>query len=415
MKRSILFVMALILLLPANAFAGKEYCWYYAQNGIHDFEQTDIQLPSCTTDGYYRLECRQCGLNETIITEHAFGHNWEIIDKVQASCEEKGYVKYECVECHKTKTESISALGHDMLDAEVLEIATCSTEGSMRTKCARCGRIGSRVINKTGHTYGEWIINTAATDHSMGERSSSCTVCGKKKSEQFYPEGTLYRGMQKNEDVVTLQQMLIELGYLNDKADGIFGKKTEKAVIDYQKYALLDETGIAYPQTIHEIAVTYDSCMENLDDPTPSPTEQPADSSEIPLYCMRYINEDGLEHVCYCEAHQLILDTYRVLSEKAENDDMRLHFLTQECQSWQLEVNRLFNVLIDTANEENKPEMLSAKAGFYMMVAGRENVWNQFYKNQPLLIAQKKCELFMNECIDLCTMVNMQSTVASNL
>ena len=47
------------------------------------------------------------------------------------------------------------------------------------------------------------------------------------------------------QDVMKLQLRLIELGYLNDAADGMFGKKTEKAVMKAQKAFGLQETGIA--------------------------------------------------------------------------------------------------------------------------------------------------------------------------
>ena len=40
----------------------------------------------------------------------------------------------------------------------------------------------------------------------------------------------------RGEEVKTLQEKLIELGFLNDRADGIFGKKTEAAVKALQKY-----------------------------------------------------------------------------------------------------------------------------------------------------------------------------------
>lgn len=52
----------------------------------------------------------------------------------------------------------------------------------------------------------------------------------------------LKRG-SRGQEVKTLQEMLIELGFLNDKADGIFGKKTEAAVKALQKYWGVNTTG----------------------------------------------------------------------------------------------------------------------------------------------------------------------------
>lgn len=58
----------------------------------------------------------------------------------------------------------------------------------------------------------------------------------------IYP--TLQKGV-RSDDVKALQQRLIELGYLANGADGIFGAGTEKAVIAAQKAYGLEENGIA--------------------------------------------------------------------------------------------------------------------------------------------------------------------------
>jgi len=52
-----------------------------------------------------------------------------------------------------------------------------------------------------------------------------------------------------NEEVRALQQKLIDLGYLNDVADGNFGRKTEAAVRAFQQANGLEETGAANDQT----------------------------------------------------------------------------------------------------------------------------------------------------------------------
>ena len=49
--------------------------------------------------------------------------------------------------------------------------------------------------------------------------------------------------------IVMLQTRLIELGYLRDAVDGIYGESTEKAVYEFQKYNNLPETGVADAET----------------------------------------------------------------------------------------------------------------------------------------------------------------------
>lgn len=52
-----------------------------------------------------------------------------------------------------------------------------------------------------------------------------------------------------NTQVTTLQNKLIELGYLKDSATGYFGQATKNAVFDFQKDKKLDATGIADENT----------------------------------------------------------------------------------------------------------------------------------------------------------------------
>ena len=70
-------------------------------------------------------------------------------------------------------------------------------------------------------------------------------------SATTYP--TLQKGDTDAEDgvayIVFLQNRLIELGFLNDEADGYYGENTLNAVKDFQKSNGLQETGIADPFT----------------------------------------------------------------------------------------------------------------------------------------------------------------------
>ncbi len=59
---------------------------------------------------------------------------------------------------------------------------------------------------------------------------------------------TLYNG-SRGDAVLRLQQALIDLGFLNDKADGIFGKKTEDAVRKFQRANNLEADGLAGKKT----------------------------------------------------------------------------------------------------------------------------------------------------------------------
>lgn len=53
----------------------------------------------------------------------------------------------------------------------------------------------------------------------------------------------------KGDEVKAVQERLIELHYLNDKADGNYGKNTQNAVAKFQEANEIEATGIADPET----------------------------------------------------------------------------------------------------------------------------------------------------------------------
>ena len=79
--------------------------------------------------------------------------------------------------------------------------------------------------------------------------------CSAALAEQ-YPEGTLYKGMKGHTaEIRQLQQWLIDLEYLDDKADGKFGQNTQNAVKAFQKDRGLTADGIAWPETLELVEI----------------------------------------------------------------------------------------------------------------------------------------------------------------
>ncbi|MGI5853664.1 MAG: L,D-transpeptidase family protein [Bacillota bacterium] len=72
----------------------------------------------------------------------------------------------------------------------------------------------------------------------------------------FYAKlpGTYKKG-SRSQGVVTIQLRLKQLGYLNSRADGIFGSETENAVKTFQRLHGLPESGIVDEQTKNALAL----------------------------------------------------------------------------------------------------------------------------------------------------------------
>ena len=405
MKKRVWIVAVLCILAMLLPMAHAMDCWYKEKYGDHDWEQVDVKLPTCETDGSYTLECRQCGENKKVVTEKAYGHDKTLMESVDPTCTKTGYKRYACETCGKTIFDEIPAAGHKYKDVETLEIATCQQEGSMRTRCTVCGQTGLRTIKKTDHKYGSWTITTAATDHSMGSRTHKCSYCGKAQSEDFYPDGTLYRGMGKNNDVVELQRMLIDLRFLNDKADGIFGKKTEQAVKDYQKWARLEVTGVAYPQTINAVGSSWEEMMAPAAAPTPVPTEAPV---EYPACCTATMDENGAEHIAYCELHGAIHQAAAQLLAEAKTDAAVANAHRIARSMWSAELDSLYSGWKAAATPEDLSRIASDQALFLAMLNSQEGLMKNRGASQQAM-DEKAASLLMEQCVYVCAAMYAQS------
>ncbi|HAH95760.1 MAG TPA: hypothetical protein DCL69_02535, partial [Firmicutes bacterium] len=72
----------------------------------------------------------------------------------------------------------------------------------------------------------------------------------------FYAKlpGTYKKG-NRSQGVVTIQLRLKQLGYLNSRADGIFGSETENAVKIFQRLHGLPESGTVDTQTKNALSL----------------------------------------------------------------------------------------------------------------------------------------------------------------
>lgn len=87
------------------------------------------------------------------------------------------------------------------------------------------------------------------------------------------PAYQILRYGNRNDDVKKMQKRLKELGYLNDKADGVYGFNTRRAVIMFQKAHGLSPDGDAGQVTL-TFLFEYEDVKYNPDAPSPSPAAE---------------------------------------------------------------------------------------------------------------------------------------------
>ena len=143
---------------------------------------------------------------------------------------------------------------------------------------------------------------------------------------------TTLRNGSRGDDVKTLQQALIDLGYLNDKADGIFGNKTENyyAILRCQnrfnnqfgellmslKFKKAFHLGIDYKAYPAFVDGSHDLIrLSNYDNAVVSFFE---DENGVEYMCMVSMHRDRISsHKIFydeskCKVHEMILNGKRV-------------------------------------------------------------------------------------------------------
>lgn len=372
-----MLVLLSVLLLAATALAECH----------HTYDMVDVKKVTCESDGYYLLKCNDCGHTVKEITDKAYGHDWAYVTGQEADCTEDGFKRYMCGNCGESRIETVNAPGHKWKDSHVLEEATCKKAGSMRTVCEVCGLSGTRVIEKS-HKYGEWTITEEATDHSKGTRTRTCRVCKKKQTEAYYPEGTLYKDIKGHSDEVKdLQQKLTDLGYLNDKVDGKFGKKTQAAVKAFQKAHGLTADGIAWPQTLSALDAAW-----NAEFGVP-------EEAYAPCCGFLEIDENGKQYWETCEVHaNICMHAADELPEDASEADIANAYAV----AWQTELNRLYQLWLENCEPEDQPMVINHKTMFLGYLNSQQMLWNTQLGEGSIHVLDRVNEMLMYQCFTLC-------------
>ena len=232
-----------------------------------------------------------------------------------------------------------------------------------------------------------------------------------------FADGTLYRGMKKCDEVVELQRMLIDLKFLNDKADGIFGKKTEQAVKDYQKWARFEVTGVAYPQTRNAVGSSWEELMATTAAPTPVPTPVPTAVPtpvpteapvEYPVCCTVTVDESGAEHIAYCELHDAIHQAAAQLLAEAKTDAAVANAWKIARSMWSAELDSLYDRWKAAVAPEELPQIAGDQALFLAMLNSQEGLMKNRGASQQAM-DEKAANLLMEQCVYVCAAMYAQS------
>ena len=103
-------------------------------------------------------------------------HKYILAENMPATCTTLGYDRYVCTECGRIeKRNYVESLGHAYQGVVVRE-ATCETDGKLMEICSRCSDVKVTFTPKSEHKYKTYPVEATCT--SSGYTVEECTVCG---------------------------------------------------------------------------------------------------------------------------------------------------------------------------------------------------------------------------------------------
>ena len=131
--------------------------------------------------------CQNKHCNGNCCTDKGCGenHKYILLDSTKAGCTTLGYDRYLCTECGKIeKRDYVDSLGHAW-QGIVIRDATCETDGKLLELCSRCGQMKQTATPKGEHSYEVYTV--AATCTSPGYTVRECSVCDDRHIEDITP------------------------------------------------------------------------------------------------------------------------------------------------------------------------------------------------------------------------------------
>lgn len=176
----------------------------------------------------------------------------------------------------------------------------------------------------------------------------------------------------RGEEVKYMQQMLIEMGFMNDKADGIFGKKTEAGVKALQKYLDMPATGVLDDDTQVGMYDVYSLATGMMAD------DGLGDDELMELY-PAYCSWEGQDEwgAVFCWRH---LEQQRVSTRLQVGDPpkkLKQLLMQRLCELWEGDIQAMFDEWEEALPEEEAHIAQEQRALFEQALTENRKAWNK--------------------------------------
>lgn len=183
----------------------------------------------------------------------------------------------------------------------------------------------------------------------------------------------LRRG-DKSEDVRSLQQMLFETGWLFEEPDGIFGRNTENAVRDYERFAGLPVDGVADEAMLEALTESWVQRMVETGQLTAG--EGALADGRYPAFCTHDVT-DGVSLTEYCATHDALYTQAQALIASGEAE--------QAVQLWCAEIERLYGLWLDRTDDSQHEAIAATQDSFIAMTDAQLSAIRGYYATFQLV------------------------------
>lgn len=183
----------------------------------------------------------------------------------------------------------------------------------------------------------------------------------------------LRRG-DKSEDVRSLQQMLFETGWLFEEPDGIFGRNTENAVRDYERFAGLPVDGVADEAILEALTESWVQRMVETGQLTAG--EGALADGRYPAFCTHDVT-DGVSLTEYCATHDALYTQAQALIASGEAE--------QAVQLWCAEIERLYGLWLDRTDDSQHEAIAATQDSFIAMTDAQLSAIRGYYATFQLV------------------------------
>ena len=132
----------------------------------HDWQEATCQHPE---------QCAVCSsTRNSILGDHTCNSWMEIVDP---TCTSEGYKKGTCVNCGQEFTVILEMVAHNFGEWETVKETSCIESGEKKQTCIDCGYEITEEVPIIEHNLGEWAISKNAVYNENGVKEQKCTSC----------------------------------------------------------------------------------------------------------------------------------------------------------------------------------------------------------------------------------------------